>query len=150
METKDGEKDVDYVNHPKHYNTGKIEVIEFLEDQRLGFSLGNTVKYICRAGRKDKNYELQDLEKAAWYLQRHIEVVRAQVEGREPLRPNNMPKKDSQHAILLERAKNMVTELRSVNSAPQHPDCPKGVRGVYDEDWARIGELTVKLLEVTQ
>jgi hypothetical protein len=55
---------------PKHYNTGKIEVIDFIEDQKLGFHLGNVVKYICRA--KHKGKEMQDLEKALWYLQRYI------------------------------------------------------------------------------
>lgn len=78
------------VNHPKHYNRGKIEVIEFIEDQGLGFSLGNTVKYICRAGVKDPTKEIEDLCKAQWYLSREIEVRKASREGREPLRPNDM------------------------------------------------------------
>ena len=66
------------VNHPSHYNTGKIEVIDFIEDQQLGFHLGNTVKYICRAGKKNSdNMSIEqstvtDLEKALWYLHRHI------------------------------------------------------------------------------
>lgn len=62
---------VSNVDHPSHYNTGRIEVIDFLEDQRLGFHLGNTVKYICRSAHKGK--ELEDLRKAAWYLNRFIE-----------------------------------------------------------------------------
>lgn len=61
------------VNHPNHYNTGKIEVIDFIEDQKLDFHLGNAVKYICRAGRKDKAKELEDLDKAVWYINRRIE-----------------------------------------------------------------------------
>lgn len=60
------------VNHPSHYNHGKIEVIDFIEDQELGFHLGNTVKYICRTGRKEGSNELTDLKKAAWYLARRI------------------------------------------------------------------------------
>lgn len=80
----------DLVNHPSHYNQGKIEVIEFIEDQRLGYHLGNTVKYIARAGRKDPNKEVGDLEKAAWYLKRRIEVLKAEREKREAVRPNNM------------------------------------------------------------
>lgn len=59
------------VNNPKHYNTGKIEVIDFIEDQNLGFHLGNVIKYICRS--KHKGNETQDLDKALWYLQRYIE-----------------------------------------------------------------------------
>jgi hypothetical protein len=43
----------------------------------LGFSLGNTVKYISRAGKKDPDKEIQDLEKAAWYLQHHIDILKS-------------------------------------------------------------------------
>lgn len=60
------------VNHPKHYNTGKFEVIDVIEDWKLGFNLGNAVKYIARAGKKNPEKELEDLEKAAWYLNREI------------------------------------------------------------------------------
>jgi len=82
----------DSVNHPSHYNTGKIEVIEFIEDQRLDYYLGNTVKYLCRAGRKDPAKEIEDLEKGAWHLKRKIEFLKAQRENRAPKRPNEMTK----------------------------------------------------------
>ena len=36
------------VSHPSHYNVGKIEVIDFIEDKKLNFNLGNAVKYIAR------------------------------------------------------------------------------------------------------
>jgi len=62
----------DPVNHPKHYTFGKFEVIDVLEDffptDPLLWQVG---KYISRAGRKGST--LQDLEKAAWYLQRRIQ-----------------------------------------------------------------------------
>ena len=63
------------VNHPKHYggSENKYEAIKVIDAWDLGFSLGNTVKYISRAGKKDKDKEIQDLKKAAWYLQHHIE-----------------------------------------------------------------------------
>ena len=61
---------VETVDHPDHYNQGKIEVIDFIEDQDLEFSLGNAVKYICRAPWKGKYKE--DLEKAIWYIQREL------------------------------------------------------------------------------
>jgi len=60
------------VNHPPHYNRGKIEVIDFIEDQGLGFCLGNAVKYICRAGHKDAAKKAEDLSKAAWYLTKEL------------------------------------------------------------------------------
>jgi len=62
----------DSVNRPQHYAGTKIEVIDFIEDKELGFHLGNTVKYIVRAGRKDPSKTVEDLEKAQWYLNRHI------------------------------------------------------------------------------
>jgi hypothetical protein len=59
------------VDHPSHYNAGKIEVIEAIDDWQLGFYEGNVVKYVARA--KHKGSELEDLKKAAWYLNRLIE-----------------------------------------------------------------------------
>ena len=62
----------DNVNHPDHYNFGKIEVIEAITDWNLDFCLGNAVKYIARAGHKDKDKKLEDLSKAIWYIQYYI------------------------------------------------------------------------------
>ena len=66
---------VNSINHPPYYNTGNIEVIDFIEDQQLDFHLGNAVKYICRAGKKVDvtTGKVSDLQKAVWYLQRVIE-----------------------------------------------------------------------------
>ena len=61
------------VNHPSHYNKGKIEVIDFIEDQGLSFHLGNVIKYVARAGAKGD--KLEDLKKAQWYLDRYINEV---------------------------------------------------------------------------
>lgn len=66
----------DVVDHPKHYTDGKIEVIDFIEDKNLGFHLGNTIKYISRAGKKDPTKEIEDLEKAQWYLTRRINQLK--------------------------------------------------------------------------
>lgn len=62
----------DPVNHPAHYTTGGLEAITVIEAWDLGFCLGNTVKYIARAGRKDPAAEIEDLKKAEWYLRRRI------------------------------------------------------------------------------
>lgn len=62
---------VDPVNHPPHYRDGGIEVIDFIEAKDLNYRLGNVVKYVSRAGKKNSD-PVQDLEKAAWYLQREI------------------------------------------------------------------------------
>ena len=62
------------VDHPSHYNQGKIEVIDFIEDQNLGFHDGSAVKYICRHQFKGK--PIEDLEKAIWYLQRLVDLYK--------------------------------------------------------------------------
>lgn len=78
------------VTHPSHYNSGKIEVIEAIEDWKLNFHRGNAVKYTARAGKKDASKEIEDLEKAVWYLNREIEVLKAKNEARSAIRPNAM------------------------------------------------------------
>lgn len=62
----------DAVNHPSHYNAGKFEVIDVIHDWKLGFSLGNAIKYIARAGKKDPKKYKEDLEKARWYIDDEI------------------------------------------------------------------------------
>ena len=62
------------INHPPHYGGDTIyEAIKVIEAWDLGFCLGNTVKYISRAGKKNPLKELEDLQKAKWYLNREIE-----------------------------------------------------------------------------
>ena len=63
----------DNVNHPSHYTDGDIEVIDYIEDKKLGYHLGNVVKYVSRAGKKDAGKEIEDLKKARWYLDRYID-----------------------------------------------------------------------------
>ena len=60
------------VNHPDHYQGGKYEVIDIIEDFDLSFSLGNAIKYILRAGHKDPQLKKEDLRKAIWYLEREL------------------------------------------------------------------------------
>jgi len=62
------------VNHPSHYG-GKdnpYEAIKVIRAWELSFSLGNTIKYIARAGKKDPSKRIEDLHKAMWYLQEEI------------------------------------------------------------------------------
>lgn len=63
----------DLVNHPPHYKAGGVETIDFIEAKDLNYRLGNVVKYVSRAGKKDSD-PVQDLQKAAWYLQREIDA----------------------------------------------------------------------------
>ena len=68
---------VDVVNHPLHYTSGKIEVIEIIEDQMTdeeyrGYVKGQVIKYVTRERHKNG---LEDLKKAAWYLNRLIQKM---------------------------------------------------------------------------
>jgi len=65
----------EHVKHPAHYNTGKIEVGEFIQDQDLNFYSGNAVKYICRAGKKPGNSEVQDLKKGIQCMLNRVEYL---------------------------------------------------------------------------
>lgn len=66
------------VEHPKHYNFGDIEVIDYIHDQNLDFNLGNAIKYISRAGLKDENKKVEDLEKAIFYINDEIERIKGE------------------------------------------------------------------------
>lgn len=63
-------KSTDKVNHPAHYNQGRFEVIDIIEDWDLDFNLGCVLKYIGRANHKGER--IADLKKAQWYLNRAV------------------------------------------------------------------------------
>jgi len=63
------------VDHPCHYNSGKYEAIDVIDDWNLDFYEGNVVKYISRS--KWKGNRVQDLEKALWHLSRHVKNLRS-------------------------------------------------------------------------
>ena len=65
------------VNHPDHYGgiDNIYEVINVIEAYNLNFSLGNTIKYTLRAGKKLN--QVEDLEKAKWYLEREINRIKS-------------------------------------------------------------------------
>lgn len=69
----------DAVDHPQHYGgaANPYEAIKVIEAWELGFCLGNTVKYIARAGKKGDR--LEDLKKAKWYLEREIAETRRDI-----------------------------------------------------------------------
>jgi hypothetical protein len=70
----------EYVNHPTHYGgeSNPYEVIKVVEALDMDFHLGNTFKYIARAGKKGTDKEIQDLKKALWYLERKIQLLESQ------------------------------------------------------------------------
>ena len=60
---------------PSHYQRGKVQVWDFISDQNLDYLSGNIIKYVCRAGHKDYESELDDLLKAKAYLEKKIAQV---------------------------------------------------------------------------
>ena len=66
----------DPVNHPSHYCDGGIETLDYIVAKKMDFFLGQVCKYISRAGKKDPDRELEDLQKAQFYLNRKIELLK--------------------------------------------------------------------------
>ena len=62
----------DLISHPEHYRPGVYEAINVIRAWELNFAMGNALKYICRAGRKNPETEIEDLRKAIFYLQSQI------------------------------------------------------------------------------
>ena len=81
------------VNHPKHYNVGKFETIDVIEDWRLNFNLGNAVKYISRC--EHKGSKVDDIKKAIWYLQRELDKYPARAKVWEKVRKEIMASDDN-------------------------------------------------------
>ena len=73
------------INHPSYYGgeNNPYEAIKVIEAWGLDFSLGNAVKYISRAGYKNPETEIEDLEKAVWYLNHYIETLKNQQEKKK-------------------------------------------------------------------
>lgn len=71
----------DSVKHPSHYTSGKIEVWDFIADQKLNYDRGCAIKYICRAGKKDPEKEIEDLQKAANYIHHEIKMLKGENEN---------------------------------------------------------------------
>jgi len=67
---------MEHINHPAHYGgqDNPYEAIKVIEAWELGFSLGNAVKYIARAGKKNADTREEDLRKAIWYLERELKT----------------------------------------------------------------------------
>lgn len=65
------------VNHPEYYGgeENPYEVIKIIEALDLDFHLGNVLKYIARAGEKDRDTALEDFKKAKWYIERKIQLL---------------------------------------------------------------------------
>ena len=72
---------IERVDHPAHYNQGTIEVIDFIEDQKMDFRAASALKYLCRYRFKGK--PLEDLQKSVWYINRIIQELERGNGGKE-------------------------------------------------------------------
>ena len=63
---------------PSHYNSGDFDVIAFCFKHDVPFWAGNIIKYVFRAGKKDKNKEIEDIEKAIEYANRRIKYLKGE------------------------------------------------------------------------
>ena len=71
---------MDTINSPTHYTSGGIEAINYIKaklgtDGCIAYCLGNVIKYVSRAGKKDIQKELEDLKKAQWYLNKAVTLT---------------------------------------------------------------------------
>ena len=74
------EPEFDAIN-PRHYRIGKIETVEYIEDKKLNYNRGNAIKYITRAGLKNPDTCVEDLEKAVWYIKREISSLKREIDS---------------------------------------------------------------------
>lgn len=126
------------VHHPRHYNAGKFEVIDVIHDWKLGFNLGNTVKYIARADHKGN--DIEDLEKGLWYLSDEIAWRKKEREGtytkvplpEQEMLPFEIP---GRAPYLAENIYSTPDDVRKVPCSSAHPER----RDVYcDEEMKRV------------
>lgn len=144
----------DAINHPSHYTDGKIEVIDYIEDKQLGYHLGNAIKYISRAGKKDPSKTVEDLKKAVWYINRKIKKLESGVdpieqriiadeqveaEQRETLVSDISVREIETHKQLVERAKQ-----KRIETCTQYTFCSDGCPLCYEAGKNKMscGELT--------
>lgn len=109
------------VYNPDYYRTGYIEVADFIEDKGFDFFLGNVIKYVSRAGKKEGNSAIMDLNKALWYLRREIAIL----SSREPREVREKKKELEELKKEREKIKNAVKFIE--DSKAEHPE-------LYDDD----------------
>lgn len=100
------------VNHPKHYNMGKYECIDVLEDWKLDYHEASAVAYVCRA--KHKGDYVKDIKKAIWYLERKLKLMeKLGIENENDLRDD----------VISEKMKERISELiRPISNPPSIED----------------------------
>lgn len=119
MDEKRREQTFDPVERPKHYNVDPsgIECIELAELMR--FAPGNAIKYVWRAGLKDSDSDLQDLNKALWYIRRTLEHDQDRVEQTHLMAAN---RREIVAKVVKHRAESIRGVLEHLVQAENMPD----------------------------
>ena len=129
----------DKVNHPSHYtwlkNLCGIEVIDIT--RHMGFNLGNVVKYVLRAGHKsEKGYsdfdkEIEDLQKAKWYLEDEIKL-RSGKDTSDQAQINTLKKKISEYEETVAKLTETIHHLKSNPVKGAVKLSKKEIQSIYD------------------
>lgn len=102
----------DAVNHPSHYTQYPVEVIELT--RHMTFNRGNAVKYVARAGFKGgPEKELEDIDKAIWYLNDERELVRKKLEEKKEPQFHVHQSSDLDDYTLAEAASHVISTKRA-------------------------------------
>lgn len=113
------------VSHPSHYCDGGIETIDYIISLSAPFHLGNVIKYISRAGKKDKSKTLQDIEKSKWYLDNyihHVDCRRSFSSFVDGISPKNVIKITAEDFIKAKKITNnhLQSAIRFIDEAMRH------------------------------
>jgi hypothetical protein len=115
----------DPVNHPPHYNFGKYEVIDVIEDWQCTYFVGNSIKYLARYRYKGK--PIEDLKKAAFYLDREIKrLEREQAEDEK--RMDELVQESEQQGLY----DNLTAEVVAYDIPEQYPELAEDPTPDYD------------------
>jgi hypothetical protein len=128
VDSKEAGKVAEKVDHPQHYGGDTIyEHIKVVEAWGLNYALGNATKYICRAGKKEN--ELEDLRKAAWYLQHEIDRVERETEHNRRLRESLHVQAQSGFGVWVEENPlKQIAELEPITP----PEIMKREKSLFD------------------
>jgi len=128
----------DIVNQPAHYIEGrKYEPIDVIEDWELTFHLGNALKYISRAGRKDPRKAREDLQKAVFYLNRQIDIL---LEDEDLLCADDADELLDQESIEADAMLDLIGIPSSVLPGPDHDDVITFEEWNDDDPWEHLAD----------
>lgn len=120
--------DKEHVDHPDHYGgeDNPYEAIKVIEAWEASFCIGNTLKYLCRVGKKVVDKELEDMKKAAWYLNREIETLEKELDiAPAPVKPTDNVSFSQKEITIITNAIDSDMILDSMSIAQAKALCKK-------------------------